>query len=140
MNLQNSNYQLRWEPARSHGSQTISYELEGAVVDSSLNFRYDWSPMYNGTENTWELPNVMHEKYLFRARARNDYGHGNWSEVSSVVDLTEMTRAMAIAQEHLGLILGLCVPIVTAVLLCFCYFLCRKSSSRLAVLLCTLLE
>ena len=68
----------------------------------------------------------MHEKYAFRVRARNDHGYGNWSEVSAVVDLTDMTRAMVIAQEHLGLILGLAVPAVTIVLLCFCYFLCRK--------------
>lgn len=86
---------------------------------------HNWNTLYNGTLNLWNVEPEMHQKYLFRARAKNDFGFGNWSEVSSVVDLTEMTRAMVIAQEHLGLILGLSVPAVMIVLLCFCYFLCR---------------
>ncbi|OXU31361.1 hypothetical protein TSAR_014934 [Trichomalopsis sarcophagae] len=131
VNMQNSNYRLRWEPARSLGSQVLHYFLEGTAISSfsgdenvGYNVTNKWLPMYNGTENNWDVQSGMHQKYLFRVRARNDYGFGNWSELSSIVDLTEMTRAMVIAQEHLGLILGLSVPAITIVLLCFCYCLC----------------
>lgn len=138
VNMQNSNYRLRWEPARSLGSQILYYFLEGTAVGSfsgdeivGYNLTNKWLSLYNGTENNWDVQSDMHQKYLFRVRARNDYGFGNWSEMSSVVDLTEMTRAMVIAQEHLGLILGLSVPAITIVLLCFCYCLCRKNLSQI---------
>ncbi|XP_011494388.1 PREDICTED: proto-oncogene tyrosine-protein kinase ROS [Ceratosolen solmsi marchali] len=130
INLQTSNYQLHWEPATSLGYQVLSYFLEGMAIGPSTeppthhNVTNKWNTLYNGTDNLWNIQQDMHEKYLFRVRAKNDYGFGNWSENSSIVDLTEMTRAMIIAREHLGLILGLSIPVVTIVLLCFCYCLC----------------
>lgn len=88
----------------------------------------NWFGLYNGTETFWNVPHEMQDKYRFRVRARNEHGFGNWSETGSSIDLTEMTRAMIIAQEHLGLILGLTVPALAILLLCFCYCLCRKFS------------
>ncbi|XP_014219351.1 proto-oncogene tyrosine-protein kinase ROS [Copidosoma floridanum] len=121
---QNSNHRIRWEPAKSLHSKNLFYHLQGRTIDADDlgNVTNEWITLYNGTDDFWDVPRNMRQKYVFRTRAWNDYGFGNWSETSPVVDLSEMTRALMIAQEHLGLILGVGVAILTLVL--FCVFLC----------------
>ncbi|KAJ8678681.1 hypothetical protein QAD02_014468 [Eretmocerus hayati] len=129
-NLQSSNHQLKWDPSKSLVSQNLLYFLEAKVVDSPLNSKNDrnsstdWISYYNGSVNWWDIETNMHQKYLFRVKAKNAYGFSNWSEVSSVIDLTDTSRAMVIAQEHLGLILGLCIPTALILFLCLCFCLC----------------
>lgn len=129
--LRNSVYQLNWEPAQAHGSQVTLYRLEGKIVDDSIG-NYDrneterWNVYYNGTDNYWIIMGDMDQKYSFRVQARNAYGFGSWSEPSSVVDLTDTTGTSLASQQHLGLVLGLSVPVIAIMLLCFCYFLCGK--------------
>ncbi|XP_058790421.1 proto-oncogene tyrosine-protein kinase ROS [Phymastichus coffea] len=123
--LPNSNYQLLWRDSTSLHPETIMYFLEGTIINSSYeNLSVKWFSLYNGSDTFWNIPQQMQDKYQFRVRARNERDFGNWSESSSIIDLTEMTRAMIMAQEHLGLILGLSVPAIAITLLCFCYCLC----------------
>ncbi|XP_017879766.1 proto-oncogene tyrosine-protein kinase ROS isoform X2 [Ceratina calcarata] len=127
--LRNSVYQLNWEPAQAHGSQITLYRVEGVKINE-INEQIDitenasWKLYYNGTDNYWIITGDMDDKYRFRVQARNAYGFGAWSRSSPVIDLTEATGGILAAQQHLGLVLGLIVPVITIVLICFCYFLC----------------
>lgn len=129
--LRNSVYQLNWEPAQAHGSQITLYRVEGTKINE-INEQIDssgnasWKLYYNGTDNYWIITGDMDDKYRFRVQARNAYGFGSWSRSSPIIDLTEATGGILAAQQHLGLVLGLSVPVITIMLICFCYFLCRK--------------
>ncbi|KOC66937.1 Proto-oncogene tyrosine-protein kinase ROS [Habropoda laboriosa] len=140
--LRNSVYQLNWEPAQAHGSQITLYRVEGMKIneineqiDSSENA--SWKLFYNGTDNYWIITGDMDDKYRFRVKARNAYGFGGWSRSSPIIDLTETTGGILAAQQHLGLVLGLSVPVITIMLICFCYFLClyrQRKEDKKAVL------
>ncbi|XP_034935442.1 proto-oncogene tyrosine-protein kinase ROS isoform X2 [Chelonus insularis] len=133
--LRNSVYQLNWEPAQAHGSHVTMYRLKGKIVDD-IDYHHDknneWKFYYNGTDNYWIIAGEMNHKYIFRVQAKNAYGFGEWSNASAVVDLTDWTVGGTVlaGQQHLGLILGLVVPIATIILLCFCYFLCLYNRQR----------
>nr|XP_012141859.1 PREDICTED: proto-oncogene tyrosine-protein kinase ROS isoform X2 [Megachile rotundata] len=133
--LRSSVYQLNWEPAQAHGSQITLYRVEGMKIneineqiDSSENA--SWKLYYNGTDNYWIITGDMDDKYRFRVQARNAYGFGAWSRYSPIIDLTETTGGILAAQQHLGLVLGLSVPVITIMLICFCYFLCPLYRQR----------
>ncbi|XP_015585702.1 proto-oncogene tyrosine-protein kinase ROS isoform X3 [Cephus cinctus] len=134
--LRSSVFQLNWEPAQAHGSQVTLYRLEGKSIDESndqeigRNQSDNWVLYYNGTDNYWIIMGEMNEKYRFRVQARNAYGFGAWSEPSTIIDLTETSSGMLAAQQHLGLVLGLSVPVVVIMLLCVCYFLCSVYRQR----------
>ncbi|XP_023290821.1 proto-oncogene tyrosine-protein kinase ROS isoform X2 [Orussus abietinus] len=141
--LRNSVYQLNWEPAQAHGSQVTLYRLEGKLAEdlesqnNGRNQSDSWHLYYNGTDNYWIIMGEMDQKYIFRVRAKNAYGFGTWSKPSNVIDLSETSGGMLVAQQHLGLVLGLSVPVVTIMLLCFCYFLClyrQRKEDKKAVL------
>ncbi|KAG7201761.1 hypothetical protein KM043_004482 [Ampulex compressa] len=141
--LRNSVYQLNWEPAQAHGSQITLYSLEGIVVDDNNEEEDDngedehWNLYYNGTDSYWIITGDMDQKYRFRVQARNAYGFGAWSRASTVIDLTESMGGILAAQQHLGLVLGLSVPVITIMLVCFCYFLClyrQRKEDKKAVL------
>ncbi|XP_029040730.2 proto-oncogene tyrosine-protein kinase ROS isoform X3 [Osmia bicornis bicornis] len=133
--LRNSVYQLNWEPAQAHGSQITLYRLEGMKINE-INEQIDssdntsWKLYYNGTDNYWIITGDMDDKYRFRVQAKNAYGFGPWSRSSLVIDLTETTGGILAAQQHLGLVLGLSVPVITIMLICFCYFLCPVYRQR----------
>ncbi|XP_029040729.2 proto-oncogene tyrosine-protein kinase ROS isoform X2 [Osmia bicornis bicornis] len=140
--LRNSVYQLNWEPAQAHGSQITLYRLEGMKINE-INEQIDssdntsWKLYYNGTDNYWIITGDMDDKYRFRVQAKNAYGFGPWSRSSLVIDLTETTGGILAAQQHLGLVLGLSVPVITIMLICFCYFLClyrQRKEDKKAVL------
>lgn len=133
--LRNSVYQLNWEPAQAHGSQVTLYRLEGLITDD--NYKQDneaaeneyWNLYYNGTDNYWIITGDMDQKYIkFRVRAKNAYGFGAWSESSSIIDLTESTGGLIniTTQQHLPFMLGLIVIVIIIMLVCSCYFFCRK--------------
>lgn len=129
--LRNSVYQLNWEPAQAHGSQVTLYRLEGLIADDKerdeeLDENQHWNLYYNGTENYWIIPGDMDQNYRFRVQAKNAYGFGAWSRLSTVVDLTEATGGILATQQHLPLMLGLIAIVITMMLVCFCYFFCRK--------------
>lgn len=130
--LRNAVFQLNWEPARAHGSQITLYTLEGRVVEDqadaeSLKNKSDnWNLYYNGTDNYWIIMGDMDHKYVFRVKAKNEYGFGAWSESSSLVDLIDNASGMLASKQNIGLVLGLSVPLLAIIILCFCYFLCRK--------------
>ncbi|XP_014223646.1 proto-oncogene tyrosine-protein kinase ROS [Trichogramma pretiosum] len=131
INLENSRYQVRWSPAKSLGSHIIEYFLEGTITNSGVvSNNTEWNVYYNGTENYWDVPQKLQQKYSFRVRAKNDFGFSNWSQVSTVIDLTEIRRAFNIAQENMELILGISIPIVVIIFVGFSYCLCscRKKS------------
>ncbi|XP_043279081.1 proto-oncogene tyrosine-protein kinase ROS isoform X3 [Venturia canescens] len=133
--LRNSVYQLNWEPALAHGSQITLYRLEGKIIDDTIddyekNETKGWNVYYNGTDNYWIIMGEMNQKYKFRVRARNAYGFGDWSKPSPLVDLTDTTGTSLAGQQHLGLVLGLSVPVIAIMLLCFCYFLCAVYKQR----------
>ncbi|XP_074098359.1 receptor protein-tyrosine kinase sevenless isoform X3 [Cotesia typhae] len=134
--LRNSVYQLNWEPARAHGSQVKMYRLEGKIVDNDLEGlkatqdNEGWKLYYTGTDNYWIIVGEMNQKYRFRVQATNAYGPGEWSETSGIIDLTDTIGTTLASQQHLGLILGLSVPFVIIVLICFCYFLCLYNRRR----------
>lgn len=125
-------YQLNWEPAQAHGSQVTLYRLEGLVVDGS--YKQDdesaenehWKLYYNGTDNYWIIPGDVDQKYQFRVQAKNAYGFGAWSRSSTIIDLTESTEGILATQQHLPLMLSLIAIVITIMLVCFCYFFCRK--------------
>ncbi|XP_043257692.1 proto-oncogene tyrosine-protein kinase ROS isoform X3 [Colletes gigas] len=133
--LRNSVYQLNWEPAQAHGSQITLYRVEGMKINE-INEQIDpnenasWKLFYNGTDNYWIITGDIDEKYRFRVQARNAYGFGAWSRSSLIIDLTETTGGILAAQQHLGLVLGLSVPVITIMLICFCYFLCPVYRQR----------
>ncbi|OAD52465.1 Proto-oncogene tyrosine-protein kinase ROS [Eufriesea mexicana] len=133
--LRNSVYQLNWEPAQAHGSQITLYRVEGTKINE-INEQIDstgnasWKLYYNGTDNYWIITGDMDDKYRFRVQARNAYGFGGWSRSSPIIDLTEATGGILAAQQHLGLVLGLSVPVITIMLICFCYFLCPVYRQR----------
>ncbi|XP_076178506.1 receptor protein-tyrosine kinase sevenless isoform X1 [Ptiloglossa arizonensis] len=133
--LRNSVYQLNWEPAQAHGSQITLYRVEGMKINE-INEQIDpnenasWKLFYNGTDNYWIITGDMDDKYRFRVQARNAYGFGAWSRSSLITDLMETTGGILAAQQHLGLILGLSVPVITIMLICFCYFLCPVYRQR----------
>ncbi|XP_012264218.2 proto-oncogene tyrosine-protein kinase ROS isoform X2 [Athalia rosae] len=142
--LRGSVHQISWEPAQAHGSQITLYRLEGRVVeDSNLveenrNDTSQWNLYYNGTDASWISVGEMNQKYQFRVQARNAYGFGKWSEISGVVDLTEAVSGILVARQHLGLVLGLSVPLILGVmLLCFGVFLClyrqRKEDKKVVI-------
>ncbi|XP_076667958.1 receptor protein-tyrosine kinase sevenless isoform X2 [Andrena cerasifolii] len=140
--LRNSVYQLNWEPAQAHGSQITLYCVEGMRINE-INEQIDstenavWKLYYNGTDSYWIITGDMDDKYRFRVQARNAYGFGAWSRSSLIVDLTETTGGILAAQQHLGLVLGLSVPVITIMLICFCYFLClyrQRKEDKKAVL------
>lgn len=130
--LRNSVYQLNWEPAQAHGSQVTLYRLEGLIVNDNYNQHNaadeneHWSLYYNGTDTYWIITGDMDLKYRFRVQAKNAYGFGAWSGSSAVIDLTESTGGILAAQQHLGLVSGLSVAVITVMLLFICYFICRK--------------
>ncbi|XP_008552558.1 proto-oncogene tyrosine-protein kinase ROS isoform X3 [Microplitis demolitor] len=143
--LRNSVYQLNWKAAEAHGSQVEMYRLEGKVIDDLRDNHDDsednanenrnkddegWKIFYTGVDNYWIIVGEMNQKYIFRVQARNAYGFGEWSQVSAIVDLTDTVSTTMAGQQHLGLILGLSVPVITIVLLCFCYFLCLYNRQR----------
>ncbi|XP_076645581.1 receptor protein-tyrosine kinase sevenless isoform X2 [Halictus rubicundus] len=140
--LRNSVYQLNWEPAQAHGSQITLYRVEGMKVNEineqiDSNENASWKLYYNGTDNYWIITGDMDDKYRFRIQARNEYGYGAWSRSSPIIDLTETTGGILAAQQHLGLVLGLSVPVITIMLICFCYFLClyrQRKEDKKAVL------
>ncbi|XP_076244805.1 receptor protein-tyrosine kinase sevenless isoform X2 [Calliopsis andreniformis] len=140
--LRDSVYQLNWEPAQAHGSQITLYRVEGTKINE-INEKIDstenasWRLYYNGTDNYWIITGDMDDKYRFRVQARNAYGFGAWSRSSTIIDLTQTTGGILAAQQHLGLVLGLSVPIITIILICFCYFLClyrQRKEDKKAVL------
>lgn len=126
--FKNSVYQLNWEPAQAHGSQITLYRLEGLVVDDSRKqddgSSENWNLYYNGTDCYWIIPGDVDQKYQFRVQAKNAYGFGAWSRSSVIVDLTESAGGMA--TQQLPLMLGLIAIVITVMLVCFCYFFCRK--------------
>ncbi|XP_015429752.1 PREDICTED: proto-oncogene tyrosine-protein kinase ROS [Dufourea novaeangliae] len=133
--LRNSVYQLNWEPAQAHGSQITLYRVVGIKINEineqiDSNENASWRLYYNGTDNYWIITGDMDDKYRFRVQARNAYGFGGWSRSSPVVDLTETTGGILATQQHLGLVLGLSVPVITIMLICFCYFLCPVYRQR----------
>lgn len=136
--LQNSVYQLNWEPAQAHGSPVTLYVVQGSIVDdnykrdSKADVNEHWTMYHNGTDSYWIITGNMDHKYRFRVQAKNDKGSGDWSRPSAVVDLTESTGGILAAQQHLGLALGLSVVVITLMLLCLCYFVCRKYIYRQA--------
>ncbi|XP_076297885.1 receptor protein-tyrosine kinase sevenless isoform X2 [Lasioglossum baleicum] len=140
--LRNSVYQLNWEPAQAHGSQITVYRVEGMKVNEineqiDSNENASWKLYYNGTDNYWIITGDMDDKYRFRIQAKNAYGYGAWSRSSPIIDLTETTGGILAAQQHLGLVLGLSVPVITIMLICFCYFLClyrQRKEDKKAVL------
>ncbi|XP_015109279.1 proto-oncogene tyrosine-protein kinase ROS [Diachasma alloeum] len=130
--LRNSVYQINWEPAQAHGSQVKMYRLQGKIVGEPGDHdkHEQWTSYYNGTDNYWIIAGEMNHKYRFRVQAENAYGFGGWSQPSAVIDLTDTIGTTVAGQQHLGLVLGLSVPVVTIVLLCFCYFLCLYNKQR----------
>ncbi|XP_078041242.1 receptor protein-tyrosine kinase sevenless isoform X3 [Augochlora pura] len=133
--LRNSVYQLNWESAQAHGSQITVYRVEGMKVNEikeqiDSNENASWKLYYNGTDNYWIITGDMDGKYRFRIQARNAYGFGAWSRSSPIIDLTETTGGILAAQQHLGLVLGFSVPVITIMLICFCYFLCPVYRQR----------
>ncbi|XP_043520805.1 proto-oncogene tyrosine-protein kinase ROS isoform X2 [Frieseomelitta varia] len=140
--LRNSVYQLNWEPAEAHGSQITLYRVEGMKINE-INEQIDttgntsWKLYYNGTDNYWIITGDMSDKYRFRVQAENAYGFGSWSRSSPIIDLTEANGGILAAQQHLGLVLGLSVPVITIMLICFCYFLClyrQRKEDKKAIL------
>lgn len=140
--LRNSVYQLNWKPAQAHGSQITLYRVEGMKINE-INEQIDstgnasWKLYYNGTDNYWIITGDMDDKYRFRVQARNAYGFGGWSRSSPIIDLTEATGGILAAQQHLGLVLGLSVPVIIIMLICSCYFLClyrQRKEDKKAVL------
>ncbi|XP_006571432.2 proto-oncogene tyrosine-protein kinase ROS isoform X4 [Apis mellifera] len=133
--LRNSVYQLNWKPAQAHGSQITLYRVEGMKINE-INEQIDstgnasWKLYYNGTDNYWIITGDMDDKYRFRVQARNAYGFGGWSRSSPIIDLTEATGGILAAQQHLGLVLGLSVPVIIIMLICSCYFLCPVYRQR----------
>ncbi|XP_012234446.2 proto-oncogene tyrosine-protein kinase ROS isoform X2 [Linepithema humile] len=141
--LRNSVYQLNWEPAQAHGSQVALYRLEGLIADDNhkqdeeLDENEHWNLYYNGTDNYWIITGDMDEKYRFRVQAKNAYGLGAWSRLSTVVDLTESNGGILATQQHLPLMLGLIAIVITIMLVCFCYFFClyrQRKEDKKAVL------
>ncbi|XP_032680151.1 proto-oncogene tyrosine-protein kinase ROS isoform X3 [Odontomachus brunneus] len=134
--LRNSVYQLNWEPAQAHGSPVTLYIVEGLIIDD--NYKQDnkaeinesWTLYHNGTDSYWIITGNMDHKYRFRVQAKNAYGFGDWSRPSAVVDLTESIGGILAAQQHLGLVLGLSVVVITLMLLCLCYFICPVYRQR----------
>lgn len=133
---------IEWSVAKSVDSTNLLiYFLEGAtlsitdLVRATEMINVTWSALYNGTANHWNVPSDMHRTYVFRVRAKNNYGFGNWSRISEKIDLGDMTRAIVMAQEHIGLILGLSIPAFAVIFFCFCYFVCRKFFFFLRILL-----
>ena len=131
--LRNSVYQLNWEPAQAHGSQITLYRLEGKVVDDPRNLDKSdnktnpWNLYYNGSDNYWIITGEMDQKYHFRVQAKNAYGFGAWSKSSAIIDLSDNNGGMLASQPPIGLVLILSVALIISIMLfCFCYLLCRK--------------
>ncbi|KAF7989871.1 hypothetical protein HCN44_008545 [Aphidius gifuensis] len=133
--LRNSLYQLNWLTAQAHGSQITMYLLEGKII-KNINDNDDelkeqqWNIYYNGTDNYWIIVGEMNNRYKFRVKAKNSYGFGEWSLTSDIIDLQDTIGTTIADQQHLGIILGLSIPIITIILLCFCYFLCLYNRQR----------
>ncbi|KAI4491041.1 hypothetical protein M0802_010458 [Mischocyttarus mexicanus] len=137
-------YQLSWDTAQAHGSQITLYRLEVQRIDDgqrdevTKNNDETWTLCYNGTDNYWTIKEDMKQRYRFRVRARNSYGFGAWSKISSDIDLTNLAVGGLIdTQQPLGLILGFTVPVIVFGLACFCYFLCpyrQRKDDKKAVL------
>ncbi|XP_046600630.1 proto-oncogene tyrosine-protein kinase ROS isoform X2 [Neodiprion lecontei] len=130
-------YQVNWEPAHARGSSITLYRLEGTILEDSdtmdkrRNETSEWRLYYNGTDTYWIIPDEMVQKYQFRVQAKNAYGLGTWSKASAVVDLSEAGSGIFVPPQHLGLILGLSVPLILGVmLLCFGFFLCPVYRQR----------
>lgn len=121
--LRNSVYQLNWEPAQAHGSLVTLYCLEGKMNNDRVALKNNsWILYYNGTDNYWITTKAMLGQHRFRVQAKNAYGFGSWSKLSDIIDLSETTEGIFAPQQHLGLVLGLSVPVIAITLICFCYF------------------
>lgn len=129
---EDSTYQITWETSKTIELPDIVYFLEGQngdkTVDSFGNDISNWNLVYNGTQNYWNIPETLNQKYLFRVRAESLHGSGNWSLPSSVIDLTNINRVFIVAQKHVGLIVGLCLPVIVIFIFCICYVFCREYS------------
>lgn len=89
-----------------------------------------WNEYYHGPDAYWIIKNLHPiEEYVFRVRALNDYGWGNYSAISDFVDIALASThgndpgigGKAKEDNH---ILMMLVALPISIVVLFCFFLC----------------
>ncbi|XP_050027352.2 proto-oncogene tyrosine-protein kinase ROS isoform X2 [Dermacentor andersoni] len=95
-------FQVRWEDVPRNGGELLLYELQVRAVDLVAEQRSDdgstptvpsesaWVTAYNSSANHWIIRDLqVQHQYVFRVRALNEYGEGEYSEPSEPFTLPE---------------------------------------------------
>ncbi|XP_077488341.1 receptor protein-tyrosine kinase sevenless isoform X1 [Amblyomma americanum] len=95
-------FQVRWDDVPRNGGELLLYELQVRSVDVFAEQREDdgsaptvasesaWTTTYNSSASHWLIRDLVPQRqYVFRVRARNEYGEGEFSEPSEPFTLPE---------------------------------------------------
>lgn len=143
--LQNDVFKIDWAAAENNGSPITNYKLEGLrsrvatrtsrstnttqgnytlqIVEEVEPQADKWTPYYEGNETYWISKDLTPiSAYLFRVKAQNAYGWGNYSELSERVNDTLVSP-----ENRAFYLLAVAGPfLMTFLVVVFCCILCGE--------------
>lgn len=117
VNLGRDLYQVEWEEVPRNGGEVLVYELQVKTVSEVIEQRddgstqsvrqeSDWITAYNSTNNHWIIRNLPSQnQYVFRVRAMNEYGEGQFSAASELFLLPEAGAILGVENDPLKTII-----------------------------------
>ncbi|KAK8385153.1 hypothetical protein O3P69_012149 [Scylla paramamosain] len=122
-----SGLKVWWKQAKANGAPIIAYTLQAApyhpnqppTADHTIGgLNTTFTTVYNGSDNEWMIQGLDDtSSYIFRVRAVNRLGQGEWGEeniISTVAGPTMLNRT------HLPTILYSTIPTIAALVLMLC--------------------
>ncbi|XP_059085701.1 proto-oncogene tyrosine-protein kinase ROS-like isoform X2 [Tigriopus californicus] len=107
------------------------YELEAKPYEPNKTLNgttLNWSLVYNDADTKWPVSGLAGDTFVFRVRARNEFGWSNFSDVTSPIDVALIQASKGHLRTGFGKIVGVSAAgvAIVAVLLVLLIVMCIR--------------